>query len=388
MKLAVISHKPCWTSSNSASGYATDGGFPYQMCALSELFDETHLVVPCSTTNNLPGEISLHGHNLSVRSLQNPYGSGIWRKVFILPWLVLNGPILFWEILQSDAVHTPIPGDVGTIGMVLCVLMQKRLFVRHCGNWFVQTTVIERFCKWFMERYAGGKRVMLVTGGSSQIPSPSNPAIRWIFATTLSEQELKICKASRALSTQDSVRLIIVCRQEWDKGTDAVIKSMPIVLSHFPKVSLDVVGDGSALGGLKRLAKDLKVHDQIIFHGRVDHQQVLHLLGRAHLFCYPTSSSDGFPKVVHEALACGLPVITTRVSVLPHLLEAGCGVLINQATPELVADAICNILRNSDKYITMSAHALETAQRYSLEKWRDTIGDMLQSSWGKLKTSD
>jgi len=37
MRLAVCSHKPCWPSSASPSGYATDGGFAFQMDALSQL---------------------------------------------------------------------------------------------------------------------------------------------------------------------------------------------------------------------------------------------------------------------------------------------------------------------------------------------------------------
>ena len=61
MKLAVFSHKLCWPSAASPSGYATDGGFPLQMQTLSELFDATTLVVPVADHAAVVGEMPLTG---------------------------------------------------------------------------------------------------------------------------------------------------------------------------------------------------------------------------------------------------------------------------------------------------------------------------------------
>ena len=72
--LAVFSHKPCWPAANSPSGYATNGGFPFQMRAISELFAATRLVVPCSLAQRQPGETALAGHNLSVAPLTSQIG--------------------------------------------------------------------------------------------------------------------------------------------------------------------------------------------------------------------------------------------------------------------------------------------------------------------------
>jgi glycosyltransferase involved in cell wall biosynthesis len=356
------------------------------MRSLSELFDTTSLVVPCSSSRKQTGEILLAGNNLSVAPLTPLLGKGVWRKIMLPLWMAKNSRLLIKELWKADAVHAAIPGDVGTIGLLLAVILRKPLFVRHCGNWFVQQTTAERFWKLLMERLAGGKKVMLATGGALEPPSKRNQAIGWIFATTLTEQELRNCLTKRDHSPGEPVRLIIVCRQERAKGTGVVIRSLPLIMKDFPRLTLDVVGDGCALDEFRLTASELGVLDRIAFHGKVDHHTVLQLLRQAHIFCYPTRASEGFPKVVLEALACGLPVITTRVSVLPQLLGNGSGILIEETTPAAVADAVLGLLARPDHYRAMSRRAVETARQYSLERWRDTIGELLHRAWGAIRT--
>jgi hypothetical protein len=297
--------------------------------------------------------------------------------------MVRNLHSLIRELLKSDAVHTPIPGDIGTIGMLLAVLFQKPLFVRHCGNWLKPITNAEFFWKWFMEKFAGNRRVMLATGGSQEAPSQKNKAIRWIFSTTMTEEELGASRVSRCLDP-GSAKLIIVCRQEREKGAGVVIESMPVILRNLPNATLDVVGDGGALEEFQSLARRLGVSDRIRFHGKVGHDGVIELLHQADLFCYPTSASEGFPKVVLEALACGVPVVTTRVSVLSELIATGAGVLLEEISPSSVARAVNQTLSDPGRYREMSLIALETASAYSLERWRNTIGDQLRLAWGDL----
>lgn len=381
MRLVIFSHKLCWSSSASPSGYVTDGGFPFQMKALSELFEQTTLVVPCASSEQTEGLLPIDGHNLFIKPLAPPAGRGLRRKLRIPLWFLRHSFTLMREAWRADAVHAPIPGDVGTIGMILAFIMRKPLFVRHCGNWFLPKTTAEHFWKWFMERFAGGKQVFLATGGSVEPPSERNAAIRWIFSTTLTDSDLRSCAAERELPNQDQLRLIIACRQDKEKGAGVVIESLPLIIKRFPQVKLDVVGDGLALAKFKQQACELGLTDSVTFHGKVDRHTVLHLLKQAHLFCYPTAASEGFPKIVLEALACGLPVITTRVSVLSQLIGTSCGALLEERTPQAVAKAIEETISNAEHYKRMSAQALETARQYSLERWRDTIGEMLRAAW-------
>ncbi|CAN5348048.1 hypothetical protein BH18GEM1_BH18GEM1_06810 [soil metagenome] len=122
--------------------------------------------------------------------------------------------------------------------------------------------------------------------------------------------------------------------------------------------------------------------ERVVFHGKVSHDVVLSLLQGADLFCYPSVATEGFPKVVLEAMATGLPVLATPVSALPQLLESGTGWLLPEVSASAVAEGVCACLENEGLYASMSLRSLETARRYSLENWRDTIGENLVRSWG------
>lgn len=381
MKLAVVSHKPCWRSALSPSGYATDGGFPFQMRALSEIFAAARLLAPVAERASAAGEIPLDGDRIEVVPLTALHSRG-WRRKLALPlWLARNSMVILREVVAADAVHAPIPGDVGTIGMLIAVLLRKPLLVRHCGNWLVQRTAAEHFWKWFMERFAGGRNVMLATGGSDQAPSEKNSNIEWIFSSSLREQELADLPQTE-MRAAPAPRLVIACRQEREKGTGVAIAAMPSILLAFPEATLDVIGDGGALEEFRALATALDVQERVFFHGKVNHARVLELLRTASVFCYPTSASEGFPKVVLEALACGLPVIATRVSVLPQLLASGCGVLLEKADSEELAAAAGRCLAGTAVWQRMSERARETARQYSLERWRDTIAEKVSAAWG------
>jgi hypothetical protein len=332
------------------------------------------------------GEVSLTGHSLTVVPFSERTGAGLASKLSFLPWLMRNGVIIFRELRRADAIHAPIPGDVGTVGMLLAWLFRKPLFVRHCGNWLKPVTMAEKFWRWFMETCAGGRNVMLATGGAAESPSRRNPNVHWIFASSLTEAELVAYASPRSGPANGQVRLVIVARQEKAKGAGTAIRSLPRLAQSFPEVSFEIVGQGSAIPELQRLAKDCGVADRVHFAGKLNHEEVMARLKAATLFVFPTTSSDGFPKAVLEGLASGLPMIATRVSVLPKLLGNGCGVLMDAATPDALAAAVEHALADRVRYESMSLRAVESARMFSLEAWRDTIGAMLEAAWGPLRT--
>lgn len=381
MHLAIVSHKTCWRSPNATSGFATDGGFPLQVRAISELFTKTTLVVPCESDRPPEGLTDLTGQRIQIVPLAPIRGRGVYRKLAFLRDFFKSGPVIWKQVRSADAVHALIPGDIGTIGMVVSLIQRKRLFVRYCGNWAVQATAAERFWRWSIERFAGGRNVMLATGGGDKRPSSRNRNVEWIFSTSLRRDEVDR-NVPRELPPNRAIKLIIVCRQEQRKGTDLVIESMPLILRSFPDATLDIVGGGSLLEVLRAQATDLGVSDCVTFHGKVSQAEVGRLLSQATLFCFPTAASEGFPKAVLEALGSGLPVITTDVSVLPHLIgDNRCGIILESQSSSAIADAVELVCSDPAQYNKMSSAAIKLAKKYSLENWKDHIGTALRKAW-------
>ncbi len=389
MDLVVISHKICWPSDESPSGYATDGGFPFQMAALSNLFDSTTLVLPCDSRRSSSGGAPLEGHNLQVAPLSVPRGAGWVRKLALVPWLIRHSLSLSRHVWRADAVHTPIPGDIGTFGLWIALCLGKPLFVRYCGTWGRTDTLAQRFWLWQLERIAGGRNVVMATGGSSTPPSSRNPAITWIFATTLTDSQLRSLPSAPAWRPGQPLRLVTVSRLEPAKNIQAIIRALPLIRSRFPAATLDVVGSGSDESRLRALAFELGIDQAVTFHGWLSHRQVLDVLVMSHLFVFPTQSDEGFPKAVHEALACGLPVVTTPVSVLAQLIGDRHGCLLLDVKPGTIAQAVFGLCADPDRLAAIARSARQMALAYSLEHWGDEIGARLRAAWNtELRTDD
>ena len=187
MKLAVISHKLIWSYKDN---YYTDGGFPNQMEAISELFSKTIMVLPMQKTNNIKNKKLITGKNIIIYPINSLPLNKILRRIFLPIWLIVNFVKISKIINSNDAIHAPIPGDIGTIGMIIAFFLKKPLFVRYCGNWVNERTYAEKFWRWFLVRYAGGENVFLATGGDDKLPS-KNKNLKWIFSTSLSEKNIK-----------------------------------------------------------------------------------------------------------------------------------------------------------------------------------------------------
>jgi glycosyltransferase involved in cell wall biosynthesis len=305
--------------------------------------------------------------------------------VALLSWLPGNLKHIWREIHNADAVHAPVPGDIGTLGILVALLQRKPLFVRHCGTWGEPVTLADRFLIQLLECLNGKRHVVMATGGGDIPPPSRNPEIDWIFSTTLSEKEVTTLPVPKPWRSGQPLRLATASRLSPNKNTAAVLRGLALVKKQFPFVKLDVLGNGACLGELRALASGLDIAEAVTFHGNVSHEEVLRVLSKAHLFVFPTRLKEGFPKAVLEALACGLPVIATAVSVIPHLIGGCAGVLLDRPDPTEVAEAVLQLLNDEKRFIEMSACARQTSRAYTLERWRDEIGRRLRNHWGPLR---
>jgi glycosyltransferase involved in cell wall biosynthesis len=94
-----------------------------------------------------------------------------------------------------------------------------------------------------------------------------------------------------------------------------------------PRLRLAIVGQGPLKETLARRAAAAGVEGRVMLPGRCDAAGIAQWMRAADVFCLP-SYSEGCPNVVVEALACGRPIVGTKVGGIPELVKDGCGLLV------------------------------------------------------------
>jgi glycosyltransferase involved in cell wall biosynthesis len=162
-------------------------------------------------------------------------------------------------------------------------------------------------------------------------------------------------------------RVLYVGRLSPVKGIQYLIRAMKQVHDAIPEARLIIIGDGREREMLKALAGELGIEHSVEFSGEVPHGQVLSLMQQADVFVLP-SLSEGFPMVIVEALACGLPVVASRVGGLPEIITDGTnGFLVEAKDVMALAEKIRLLLQDEQLRKKISADNRELVRKYTWE---------------------
>ena len=126
---------------------------------------------------------------------------------------------------------------------------------------------------------------------------------------------------------RDAPMLLYVGNLKQDKGCLDLLEAFPAVLAAYPGARLVFVGEGPAAAALSRRAKQLGVDARLLLAGAQAHDALPAWMQAADLLSLP-SHNEGVPNVVLEAMACGLPVVATRVGGIPEVLPGHAGILV------------------------------------------------------------
>ena len=173
--------------------------------------------------------------------------------------------------------------------------------------------------------------------------------------------------SDRTWTGDDPLRTVTVCRLRAEKNIECLIRAVAILKERNVPVRSVVVGEGVLRGRLEKLSQELGVSDRVLLVGR--QEAVERFYGEADLFVLP-STYEGFGIVYVEAFACGLPCIAIRN--IPGKIEVAAdeiiehdrtGLLIDDNSPGLLADALLTAYRNPARVATWSRNAREKAEK-------------------------
>ena len=147
------------------------------------------------------------------------------------------------------------------------------------------------------------------------------------------------------------------------KGVGHLLAAAAEVLGLFPTYRLVLIGEGPQYSMLERLADSLGIARRVVFLGSQSQDQVRVQMQRARLLVLP-SLEEGQGVVLLEALACGTPVVASRVNGIPEVVTDDVGVLVPPADPKALSGAIRRILDRPRLWADMSRKARERVVRH------------------------
>ena len=163
----------------------------------------------------------------------------------------------------------------------------------------------------------------------------------------------------------DTKFILSVGTLEPRKNLPAVVKAfalLPNEIRNQYKIVF-VGGKGWQNEELNQTINDLNLRNKVIFTGFVPDDDLPYIYNRASIFVYP-SKAEGFGLPVLEAMACGVPVITSNNSSLPEVMGKA-GVLIDPKNEKEIAQAIKNILLKPKLGEKMSLEGIKQAKKFS-----------------------
>ncbi len=145
-------------------------------------------------------------------------------------------------------------------------------------------------------------------------------------------------------------KLVLASRLMATKGIGTSIKALDIIQRRFPATRLIIAGDGEYGERARMLARELNV-EHVEFVGRIEPDAMQEIYLHSHLLLFPTEHDEGFPNLVVEAMAFGLPVVTRPVGGIADFFQQGVhGYTSSDTDAKTFARLVLEILEDPARY--------------------------------------
>ncbi len=180
----------------------------------------------------------------------------------------------------------------------------------------------------------------------------------------------------------DAPKFLHVGRISYEKNCDVVINAFALILRHFPKATLTIIGEGPAIPSLQRQTEALSITASVEFKGFIPNAELHNVYPQYDLFL-TASTMETQGLVVLESIACGLPAVGVDSFALPELIQDGKnGFIVPPFDSRGLAEKSIQLLSNPELYKKFSSASLEIASEHEMER---CVNDM-EEVYKKLGT--
>jgi glycosyltransferase involved in cell wall biosynthesis len=288
----------------------------------------------------------------------------------IAPLINAKGFFQIYRLLKQgefDIVHThcSIAGFLGRIAAKLAgcpiIIFQDQGFAFTRGSLGIVKYIylfIERLLEPITDQYVTVSNTLKQIGLRHKILRPNKVTVIY---NGIDPRQIESSSADKVIKKKElgldsSFTVVgIIGRLEPQKRVDIFLKGASMIRKSDMETQFLVVGDGPLRNKLEAVAEDLKIKDKVFFAGwKTD---VFEMLDVIDVLCL-TSSWEGMPLVVLEAMAMGKPVIATKVRGIEEVVEDGkTGILIPLEDPHALSEACMKLIRDKALISVMGGEA-------------------------------
>ena len=177
-------------------------------------------------------------------------------------------------------------------------------------------------------------------------------------------------------------RIISVGRYSEQKGYDRLIEAWAKVNRKHPDWNIRIYGEGQDGDKLRELVRKYRIEDSFSLCPPTPDIQEKYLESSLYVM---SSRFEGLPMALLEAMACGVPCISFDCPYGPAeiITPEEDGILVENGNTDKLADAICRLIENTDKRISMGKQAQKNIQRYSrkevMKLWNELFNTLKNS---------
>jgi len=280
-------------------------------------------------------------------------------------------PTMPWELSRRDydLLHLHFPHPMGVMSYLAGRKPSSHGLVITYHSDIVRQETLLRLFRPFMHRAMARADVILCTSpdylDSSPDLRPYRSKCRCIpygidlsqFARTARQE----AAAAEIRARYPAPLLVAVGRLVYYKGFEYLVRAMRGIAAR-----LLLIGDGPLRSSLEALARECGVADRVYFLGEIHNEEIIPYYLASEVFVLPSvARSEAFGIVQLEAMACGLPVVNTRLdSGVPFVSKDGeSGLTVEPKDPEALAGAIGRLLADPElrrRYGTAARRRVET----------------------------
>lgn len=373
MTFVIITHVPHMYEQQQYFAYS-----PYvrEMNIWGKYVEKLHIVAPLSqqavSTIDIPYEHAAVSFQ-EVKSFSLTSFRQFLQALFKIPGISFS---IFKAIQQADHVHLRCPGNIGLLGAIVQIAFPKiSKTAKYAGNWDPKAKQpwSYRLQKWILSNTFLTRNMQVLVYGEWEATSKN---IKPFFTATYSEKDkidLDCLQANRfEILRQSEIRLLFVGTLSTGKQPSYAIQLVEQLQLNNYSVRLDLYGDGDERNHIERHILEKNLQNSIILHGNQTKETIQLAYQSGHFLILP-SKSEGWPKVVAEAMFWGCVPIATAVSCVPNMLAHGDrGLLLSM---DVVKDStrIQNIVGDASIFFSKSTKAAKWSRLYTLEYFESEI---------------